>query len=192
MLLFTDNRFRQVIIRRVGGTGKTILILLKLIELFRKQLTELDEDKNVNDNQQNTIKQENAENLVSDPNMFLLIVPNPHHLRCKMFLDDNGINTCLISNEPNMITPKQDKNTPLVKIVDLKSFLEEISLFYAEQEKVSDVKTTDEKERGTSSYPDNFAPKTPCKSLWLELMKCMHAIFLWMMSKISWAKGTMI
>ena len=192
MLLFTDKRFRLAIIRGVGGTGKTILILLKLIELFRKQLTELDEDKNVNDNQQNTIKQENAENLVSDPNMFLLLAPNPHHLRCKMFLDDNGINTCLISNDPNMITPKQDKNTPLVKIVDLKSFLEEISLFYAEQEKVSDVKTTDEKERGTSSYPDNFAPKTPCKSLWLELMKCMHAIFLWMMSKISWAKGTMI
>ena len=45
MLLFTDKRFRLAIIRGVGGTGKTILILLKLIELFRKQLTELNEDK---------------------------------------------------------------------------------------------------------------------------------------------------
>ena len=52
MLLFTHTFFRMVIIRGVGGTGKTILLLLKLIDVFRKQLYAVDEDSSDEDKKQ--------------------------------------------------------------------------------------------------------------------------------------------
>ena len=87
----------RLIIQGPAGTGKTIIILLKILYL---------------------VKNESPFNIV-------LIVPYPSNIRCKMFLKENNINVRMEDSfpiKPSSISDRNQISQPIVRIVNLKDF----------------------------------------------------------------------
>ena len=97
-LLYTE--LARLIIRGPAGTGKTILIILKILFL---------------------IKSETEFNI-------LLFAPHPHNIRCKKLLERNNVNVQMVDNYPiqpsfQNCNERKNQSNITVRIVDLKEFM---------------------------------------------------------------------
>ena len=84
----------KLLIEGPAGTGKTLIILLKILYLVRSET----------------------------PFNILLIAPFPHSVRCKRFLEDNNVDARLEDSFPIKLLDNCDRkqaSQPIVRVVDL-------------------------------------------------------------------------
>ena len=77
-----------------AGTGKTLVLLIKIIYIIREK--------------------SNYD--------IILMAPTPHNIQCKNILEDNGVDVRFEETFPLQPTNREESSTPVVRVVDIHAF----------------------------------------------------------------------